>query len=308
MSTGQTVVTSAFDQSPTPRIKKTRQTLNILELGERVILKAICKDDFYTYENLAKHFPDLKSVHEFISSKNFLGSVSVEIVGPFQDISEVPQDEKLSAVLSVLAELKEYLMRTYNEYSGSDEFKPFMVKDKFFDKTLNVEVDPNSSKQTGIAQSETSNENLRLELGDKDWYTFNDNYGTSEEKYFVRFFDSIVKELKRRYKDVFLIRNERHIQIYNFQDGKPIEPDFVLMLEHDDNNTTAHYQVFIEPKGSHLLDQDAWKEQFLRDIKEKHIVEQLWKSKEYIVWGLPFYNEKERKSIFVDQFRKDLLS
>ena len=36
--------------------------------------------------------------------------------------------------------------------------------------------------------------------------------------------------LKNKYDQIFLVRNEKHFQLYNFDDGKPIEPDFVLFF------------------------------------------------------------------------------
>ena len=65
---------------------------------------------------------------------------------------------------------------------------------------------------------------------------------------------------------------------------------------------TMHYQVFIEPKGSHLLKADEWKEEFLVSIKEHFEIEQLFTNKKYAVWGLPFYNSESRVTEFTDAF------
>ncbi len=103
------------------------------------------------------------------------------------------------------------------------------------------------------------------------------------------------------------LRNERHFQIYNFDDGQPIEPDFVLFLKKKDSDISLHYQVFIEPKGEHLLKYDEWKEKFLKSLKKKHQINVLWKSKKYTVWGMPFYNEALKKTEFEDEFRVSFL-
>ncbi len=100
------------------------------------------------------------------------------------------------------------------------------------------------------------------------------------------------------------LRNERHFKIYTFNDGRPIEPDFVLFLVQKDPKKAFHYQIFIEPKGGHLLKTDEWKESFLTVLKEEHRIEQLWEGKEYIIWGMPFYNEVERKADFEKAFEK----
>ncbi|WP_174483806.1 hypothetical protein, partial [methanotrophic endosymbiont of Bathymodiolus puteoserpentis (Logatchev)] len=80
------------------------------------------------------------------------------------------------------------------------------------------------------------------------------------------------------------------------------EPDFVLFLIKDDISPAIHYQVFIEPKGSHLIKQDEWKHNFLMQLKTEHKIEQLWKDRNYIVWGMPFYNETDTKPEFEKEF------
>jgi type III restriction enzyme len=157
-----------------------------------------------------------------------------------------------------------------------------------------------------VPQSQTLNQSLRIDLSQKDWYVFTDNYGTSEEKYLVKYIDKTYDQLKKKYADIYLVRNERHFQLYNFDDGKPIEPDFVLFLKKKEGDESLHYQIFIEPKGEHLLEHDAWKESFLKSLKKKHKINVLWKSKKYVIWGMPFYNESVRKTEFENAFSEIL--
>jgi type III restriction enzyme len=77
-----------------------------------------------------------------------------------------------------------------------------------------------------------------------------------------------------------------------------LEPDFVLFLVGKTKTDTMHYQVFIEPKGRMLLLADAWKEEFLASIKDQGQVEQLIENRQYVVWGLPFFNFGERMPEF----------
>jgi type III restriction enzyme len=53
---------------------------------------------------------------------------------------------------------------------------------------------------------------------------------------------------------------------------------------------SIYYQVFLEPKGEHLFEHDEWKEKFLLAMRSMHKIKQLWKSKNYVVWGMPFFN------------------
>jgi type III restriction enzyme len=108
--------------------------------------------------------------------------------------------------------------------------------------------------------------------------------------------------LEDKYDEVYLVRNEKHFKIYNFDDGQAFEPDFVLFLIGNGENPDVHYQIFIEPKGDHLIKNDEWKEKFLLRLNEEHKLDQLWKGKDYIIWGMPFYNENNRSRKFEEEF------
>ena len=78
--------------------------------------------------------------------------------------------------------------------------------------------------------------------------------------------------------------------------GQATEPDFVMFMEGMDTSGDLHFQLFIEPKGRHLVKNDAWKEEFLTSIKSQGKVVQLISNAEYAVWGLPFYTyDSERE-------------
>ena len=131
----------------------------------------------------------------------------------------------------------------------------------------------------------------------RDWYVFNANYGTSEEKAFVRMLDAQTQWLKEKYDGIYLIRNERHFKIYNFDDGQAFEPDFVLFLRQKNGNTLT-YQIFIEPKGKFLQEHEQWKADFLKQIKEKFAGKTLEfetqsGTQSYRLVGVPFYNNED---------------
>ena len=163
-------------------------------------------------------------------------------------------------------------------------FKPNGISSVFTDKTL---------KLVKGSERVTNHE----QFVDREWYVFNANYGTSEEKAFVRMLDSEIDRLKEKYNGIYLVRNERHFKIYNFDDGRAFEPDFVLFLRERSGNMLT-YQIFIEPKGRHLKEYDQWKEDFLKQIKEKFAGETLvFKTQsgtqQYRLVGVPFYNSQD---------------
>ena len=244
----------------------------------------------------------MKSLSEFIESDNYLGKIKIEAEGSEDAINNLTQDSKLHIVIRLLDKLANQLQSENIDYKGTKEFKPYMVKEIFSDKTLNIVNDGTTDQEYGIAQSETTNQTLNMNLSSKDWFTFNENYGTSEEKYLVKYIDKLVEQLNQKYSEVYLLRNERHFKLFNFDDGRVFEPDFVLFLIKDDKTPALHYQVFIEPKGSHLIKQDEWKHNFLMQLKTEHKIEQLWKDRDYMVWGMPFYNETETKPEYEKEF------
>ena len=47
--------------------------------------------------------------------------------------------------------------------------------------------------------------------------------------------------------------------------------------------------MFIEPKGAHLVANDKWKEDFLKEIREEKKTIKIDTDK-YLITGVPFYN------------------
>lgn len=95
------------------------------------------------------------------------------------------------------------------------------------------------------------------------------NYGTSEEKRFVKWIGGQIGKLREKYKDaeIYVIRNELDYCFYNPEDGRRFFPDY-LMIINDYINHAMYYQCIIEPKGGHILEHDQWKEDALLDIHE----------------------------------------
>jgi type III restriction enzyme len=302
--TGAVQSSLAFNDSPTKAISKKQKNYVLCEFGKPVIRKALALLEFYRFNNLKSFLPNVESVTEFITSPSYLGKIKVEVEGSGEGVSELDYSKKLKIALYILQDISSTLQSDKVEFQGTKEFKPYDISKIFKDKKLNIYVNDNGDQEYGVSQSQTLNHNLRIDLSQKDWYAFTDNYGTSEEKYLVKYIDKAYEQLKNKYSEIYLVRNERHFQLFNFDDGKPVEPDFVLFLKKKEGDETVHYQVFIEPKGEHLLEHDAWKEGFLKSLKKQHKINILWKSKKYTILGMPFYNENIRKTEFDNAFRE----
>ena len=112
-------------------------------------------------------------------------------------------------------------------------------------------------------------------------------------------------ELRKKYDKVFLIRNERQLHIYSFKGGERFEPDYVLFLHSDKEDGYEQLQVFIEPKGTHLLEKDSWKEKFLLELEDKAVATKMFvDDNKYQIWGFHFYNEAYRMTEFAADMSK----
>lgn len=164
---------------------------------------------------------------------------------------------------------------------GDREFRPRPLREIFeVEKSIYLTsfptIDPITGKKTFItnderskSQSENDKPNLRYDIKHAEWYAYDENYGTSEEKRFVKWIGGQIGKLREKYKDaeIYVIRNELDYCFYNPEDGRRFFPDY-LMIINDYINHAMYYQCIIEPKGGHILEHDQWKEDALLDIHE----------------------------------------
>lgn len=307
--TGYTKTINVFDGSKDKEtVERKSKEYFIKDFGTSIIRKAMQRLEFYEFASLKRHLPNIKSANEFITSEQYLGRIKIEVQGLANQVGNLSADDKLSATVQVLQRIAEVISSDKVEFKGSKEFTPSMIKDKFIDKKLNFMLDEGSDAEFGKSMKTIGETAYHLNLDTREWYVFDDCFGTSEEKMLIKYIDKRYDELKQKFSEVYLIRNERHFQLFNFDDGRPLEPDFVLYLIGKETVDTMHYQVFIEPKGGHLLMQDKWKEDFLISIKDNYSVEQLFQGRKYNVWGLPFFNDSQRQQEFTEAFNSNLLS
>lgn len=299
LRTGYSKTVTVFDDAgPDRGVERTRQDYMLASFGVAVLRKAVQRIEFYEFSNLRKFLPRLDSIHEFLTSDKYLGRVKVEVSGLPNEIAKLTPDQKLDVAIQVLEVVAEFVASDKVEFKGSVQFKPAMVNAVFTDKTLNFMLDGGEDKEFGRSMLDASQTAYHLDLSTRAWFAFDDCFGTSEEKLLIQYIDKRYNDLKKVYAEAYLVRNEKHFKLFAFADGRPLEPDFVLFLVGKTKTDTMHYQVFIEPKGQHLLRADAWKEEFLACIKDQGQVEQLIENRQYVVWGLPFFNFGERMPEF----------
>ena len=281
--------------------------VNLSDIAFSIVYKAFrCFEQTLGFNVLKKYFPNLKSVNEFLTSNNYLGAFPITF---FVCQGEIPTiDDKLEACKKVFDLISDYVQTIQITYKGTHEFLGIPIRDVFKDRARNITRDYNdASWGNGVSQNDFSvDKDFRMDLTDKEWYVYCDNYGTSEEKKFVKYFSTIVEKLKLKFNQVYLIRNEIQASIYSFTDGSKFEPDYVLILQKQQEGkkkNNLYVCMFVEPKGEHLLEKDKWKNTFLLELTESSIpVVKFADDNEYIIWGSPLYNNGLTKEEFNKYF------
>jgi len=275
----------------TEDVVRSKIKYKLSDFGENIIRGALDKFEFYKFETLKKYFPHIKSVREFVLSPNYLGGVEIEVSGPKNKLNKLTPIEKLGVALFVVRNISEKAKVNTSEFVGTNLFKARMLRQVFKDKKIKIDID------------EVKNKELKdINLAKKDWYAQNEFYGTDEEQKFISFIDGFIEKLRQKYSDIALLRNEKFFQVFDFDEGRPFEPDFIMILKKR-NKAISIYQIFIEPKGDQFKDsqgrfensKEGWKQKFLLAMEGKADTDLKLEDKHFKLIGLPFYNEKLKK-------------
>ena len=291
LSSGIGKVSGIFDFELEQEMDKLGQRdINLKDIPRHVIQYALSSNPLFYFNSLQKYFPNLKSSTEFITNDTFLGNLSITFVGTTKRRNNITNIDYLQASKQLLATIESELRNNIVVYEGTEKFYPQLINQTFKDKILRIsKSDERINGQEELVQN-------------KDWFAYNANYGTPEEKGFVKLFDRKFEQLNQKYDKIYLIRNEREVKIYD-EKGQAFEPDFILFT-HQKSEQNLTYQVFIEPKGKQLIKEDQWKEDFLNKIREKNKTIE-FDSDFYKITALPFYNtanEKEFEKVLFGTF------
>jgi type III restriction enzyme len=291
----------AFEDSNYPL-----QTLNSIcfilgrEISQNIVRAGINRNKNFTLNNLQKVYGGLNSISDFI---NMISDINIRLETQYNNLGELTPEDKLYIIDKLLKHIEEDLIAREERYFGSETFEKYYIKDLFEDSILRkYTIDRYSKAEFGLSQKNPFETQYYEDLDSLDWYAYDDNYGTSEEKLLVRFIKDLMVELEEKWTDIFLLRNEKAVKIYSFDKGQAFEPDF-LMFANDKKTGNASWQIFIEPKGSQFLDADhsfknskeGWKQEFLRQISERSEARTLVDDERYHIVGLPFFNEEVSK-------------
>jgi type III restriction enzyme len=306
-----------------------------------IIRKALvmAEGNFFRFNNLCEHLVGIETVDELI--REYLPRYEIRYTyEEGKGINQLSPAEKLQLLVGViLPEVRKAIDINMPRVIGSKKFRPVSLS-AVFGKEKNIYLmsfpaeDPVTGEKIFVsnderakAQSDHDNSELQYDIKSASWYAYDENYGTSEEKRFVKYIASQIDDLRAKYvgSEIYLIRNELDYWLFSPQDGRRFSPDYMLIVN-DVKNEEMYYQCLIEPKGGHLLEHDDWKEEALISLNDdcevlfsvedgdtqnyKEYLREISKHgyREIKPLGLKFYNSDNRgEADFALDFQEKLL-
>lgn len=278
LSSGIGIMSGVFgkEEKEVKSEKIEQKDIKLSVIPKHIIRYALSQNPFYYFDNLERYFPHTESLSNFIDNTKYLGGLEITFNGTKTRLLEISNLDYLLAIQRLLQTIESEIKSNLTEYEGSKYINKY-VHEVFKDKEIKVYKDSERADgQEGLIVNES-------------WYVYNANYGTSEEKEFVKMFARRFENLQKSFENIYLIRNEREIKIID-KLGRAFEPDFLLFCKQKAGKELT-YQVFIEPKGNHLKAHDKWKEDFLKEIREDKKTIEI-DSDNYLITGVPFYNNE----------------
>ena len=297
LSAGSGAATRILDDSDTYEITELEtKDVPLMKLEHNIVQAAIARNPFFRFDKLTRFFPNLRTMEVFRTSPDYLAGLTIKFRGLADQLYQLDDypHEKLNACCDLLQKIETEMQDSFMEYEGTTDFQRVPIQDIFDDKILKF----SKANRRIDKKSRTFNKQF---VKKKKWLAYNGLYGTSEERDLVKLIDEWIKNLPNDYDEIYLVRNERHFAIYNFEDGRAFEPDFVLFLLKKNGETTT-YQLFIEPKGEFLEERDKWKETLLKTIQEQGTIHILLDNHKYRILAVgQFYSQQIR-----DEFKEKL--
>lgn len=271
------------------------QTIKMSEMERHIFNKALHikgknSQSLFHFNRLQSKL-DIQNRNEL--QNNLLKDWQIEFLGLGQD-KQVRPDDKLAGCLKILEMVEKHLNESDMPFIGTKEFTPKKLWE-IFGTPKQKWVKKDDVKTTIATQN--------------DWYVMDNFAGTSLEEALIQFISARLGDLKSQY-DIHLIRNEEVFKLNNFANGEGFMPDFILLLKDKQKSSSngvndfLHYQIFIEPKGEHLVKTDRWKEEFLEAITAEYGKDKILQkdTPHYRLIGLPFFTDHQKNGQFTESF------
>lgn len=252
------------------------------------VRKAMQRNSFFHFNNLKKYLPFLKSTSEFIKSKSYLGGSVLNISLPdYQNLFKLNPIDKLYIIENFMNYIEDMLRRNFRKEKGTRIFYPEPISKYVKDYVVPIKNTNNKLISEKIMSKPTKG---------KKWYVYDNAIADGLEHNLIELMGGFIKSLHKKYEIVYLIRNEKQLNVTEFDGVRGFMPDFILYLQ----DKVFTYQVFIEAKGEQLILQDKWKENFLKKISNNKL-KIIGEDKYVRLYGIKFFTNNNKS-----EFVKDL--
>lgn len=275
-----TLEATAFDTQNVAGMNETR----LVKIDDALVKKAMARNPFFRFNTMKKYMPTLNSISEFMNEAQWLGQIK-EIQATVSTGSDavLSRETQLLVVEKYLAYIQRMLIMNYKRQRGTNKFIGLPIKDAVQDYQKRVPVNYSDAGVHELIQT--------YDYKKAPWFVYNEAIVDKLERSLIELIQGYVEELQNKYKDVYLIRSdERNTKLKLHEFAGDVShyagflPDFVLYLA----NESYIYQVYIEPKGTQLLEQDQWKENLLTSISPES-VDVIGENDQVKLYGVKFY-------------------
>ena len=275
-----TLEATAFDTQNVAGMNETR----LVEIDDALVKKAMARNPFFRFNTMKKYMPTLNSISEFMYEAQWLGQIK-EIQATVSTGSDavLSRETQLLVVEKYLAYIQRMLIMNYKRQRGTNKFIGLPIKEVVQDYQKRVPVTYSNAGIHELIQT--------YDYKKAPWFVYNEAIVDKLERSLIELIQGYVEELQNKYKDVYLIRSDERntkLKLHEFANNVShyagFLPDFVLYLA----NESYIYQIYIEPKGTQLLDQDQWKENLLTSISPES-VDIIGENGQVKLYGVKFY-------------------
>ncbi|WP_152907412.1 plasmid recombination protein [Leuconostoc mesenteroides] len=275
-----TLEATAFDTQNVAGMNETR----LVKIDDALVKKAMARNPFFRFNTMKKYMPTLNSISEFMYGAQWLGQIK-EIQATVSTGSDTvfSRETQLLVLEKYLAYIQRMLIMNYKRQRGTNKFIGLPIKDAVQDYQKRVPVNYSDTGVHELIQT--------YDYKKAPWFVYNEAIVDKLERSLIELIQGYIEELQNQYKDVYLIRSdERNTKLKLHEFAGDVShyagflPDFVLYLA----NESYIYQIYIEPKGTQLLDQDQWKEDLLTSISPES-VDVIGENDQVKLYGVKFY-------------------
>ena len=283
-----TLEANAFDTQNVAGMNETR----LVKIDDALVKKAMARNPFFRFNTMKKYMPTLNSISEFMYEAQWLGQIK-EIQATVSTGSDavLSRETQLLVVEKYLAYIQRMLIMNYKRQRGTNKFIGLPIKDAVQDYQKRVPVNYSDAGVHELIQT--------YDYKKAPWFVYNEAIVDKLERSLIELIQGYIEELQNKYKDVYLIRSDERntkLKLHEFAGDvshySGFLPDFVLYLA----NESYVYQIYIEPKGTQLLDQDQWKEDLLTSISPES-VDVIGENDQVKLYGVKLYVSGDTRKV-----------